>query len=87
MKFTIETIKSIYSNTNFIGLYEVCDPDPFGVFVIDKTDKIIAVYDSVWSDDFKNTEYEMSYEYSNFGRKMAEVVEEIMDGGLKFRPL
>lgn len=87
MKFTIENIKSIYDNADFIGLYEVFDPDPFNIFVVDDNDKIIAIYESVWSDDFETTKYEMLREYNDFGRKMIEVAEEIMDGGLEFRPL
>lgn len=87
MKFTIENIKSIYDNADFIGLCVVYDPEPFNIFVVDDTDKIIAIYESVWSDDFKTTQYEMCREYDDFGRKMIEVADEVMDGGLEFRPL
>lgn len=87
MKFTINNIKSIYNNVGFIGLYEVWDDEPFNIFIVDDTDKIIAIYESVWSDDFKTTQYEMCHEYNNFGRKMIEVADEIMDGGLELRPL
>lgn len=87
MKFTIENIKSMYEDCRFIAICEATDPDPIYIYVVDCTNKILAIYDSVWSDNFETTEYAMSYFYSDFGRDMDEVAKEIVDGGISFKYL
>lgn len=79
MKFTIENIKSMYKDCRFVAMCLDDDPEPFNIYVVDSTNKILSVYDSVWSDDFKTTEYEMSYFYNYFGRDMDEVAEEVVE--------
>ena len=87
MKFTIENIKSMYEDCRFIAICEATDPDRIYIYVVDCTNKILAIYDSVWSDNFETTEYAMSYFYSDFGRDMDEVAKEIVDGGISFKYL
>lgn len=87
MKFTIENIKSMYEDCRFIALYEAGDPDPVYIYVVDCTNKILSIYESVWSDDFETTEYSMSFFYHDFGRDMDEVAKENMDGGISFKYL
>lgn len=79
MKFTIENIKSMYKDCRFIAMCLGIDPEPFNIYVVDCTNKILSVYDSVWSEDFKTTEYAMSYFYNYFGRDMDEVAEEVVE--------
>lgn len=84
---TIENIKSMYEDCRFIAMYEVADPDPIYIYVVDCANKILALYDSVWSDDFETIEYAISHFYSYFGRNMDEVAKEVVDGGISFKYL
>ena len=86
MKFSIANIKSIYTNCKFVGLFIDGVDDPYGIAVV-KDNTIIALYDSVWSDDFKTTQYEMTLDFDKIGCKIYKLISQIKKEGDAFKYL
>lgn len=87
MKLHINEVLDIYENFNIIGFYATFDNEPCNIFVVSDNDIVLAIFESVWSDDFSETEYVMVADHDDFGRKMEDVADEYYDGGYEFRPL
>ena len=55
--------------------------------IIVKDNKIVALYDSVWSDDFKTTQYEMTLDFNKIGCKIYKLISQIKKEGDTFKYL